>query len=110
MSIDFTADDERLLTSLFPEDTSYAVPGVSAPPFPPSTPIPKPKHWTSQIILISLLIALVITVIGVDIAFKRIHKSALRPPWLQFTKMVAGIASFYLTYYSLEYTLENGQR
>jgi hypothetical protein len=72
-------------------------------------PVPVSSPTVERIIFLSLLISLVVVVIGVDLAFRRWKKSSRSssstPGWLQLSKMLAGVASFYLTYWSLNYTI-----
>lgn len=107
---DFSSEDEQLLMSLFPESDqphpqSQSViggMGRASTPFPPNQSGPG-----TRIIFIALLVAFVVAVIGVDVAYKRANLNAKgpTPPWLPMSKMAAGIASFYLTYWSLNYTV-----
>lgn len=93
--------DEMLLAQLFPTDAVAS--SLSA-----STAPSQGTNKDSNYILIALLVALVIVIIGVDVFWSKKFPSrtgSRAPPVLQLLKFASGLASFYLTYYSLRFTL-----
>ena len=99
--MDFGPDDERLLASLFPEE------GSVSPDGPGSTAQHPRPALQDGLMLVAVLICLLVAVIGVDLAFKRVRGAkALPAPWLLVSKMLAGVLSFYAAYWSLRYTTQ----
>lgn len=108
MTLDFSPEDEQLLATLFPEESPVApiegIGGMNRAFSPTGTTTNSSSQ--SRVVFIALLVALIVGVVGVDLALKRANKKLDSPPWLQLSKMVAGVVSFYLTYWSLNYTTQ----
>jgi hypothetical protein len=94
--MDFGPEDERLLATLFPEDPSLGTVVVGAP----SSSSSYSPDWVT---VVAVIVGLVVAVVGVELAFKRVRGSGTTtfPPWLQGSKVVAGLICFYVAYWSL---------
>ena len=99
---DFTPEDEMLLSSLFPMEGAPSMAGVER------RVETEPRVPSSKVIAASVVIAMVVAIVGVDVGCRRLGKRAPQPgtAGLAMIKLVAGLACFYLVYETLQSTLQ----